>query len=155
MAVPVIPDWLLGLTTAVNVVNSQTEKLNTWGTAYQGKLDGALDKLSSISLPDISDPQRLAPPNVGGAGSGPGDAPDWSAAAPGRQNPPSPPTYGTASGAQVDPPPTPPDLTISINIPPAPTFIAPQKPNRPNINTDITLPDAPVVNFGRDRKSVV
>ena len=66
MTTPVIPDWLLGLTTAVNVVTSQTEKLNAWATAYQGKLDGALGKLSSISLPDISDPQKLAPPNVGG-----------------------------------------------------------------------------------------
>lgn len=92
MAVPVIPDWLLGLTTAVDVVTSQTEKLNAWGTAYQGKLDGALGKLSSISLPGISDPQKLTPPNVGGPGVGPGDAPYWRAAAPGKQTPPSPPT---------------------------------------------------------------
>ena len=56
MTTPVVPDWLLGLTTAVNIVNSQTEKLNTWGTAYREKLDGALGKLSSISLPDIPDP---------------------------------------------------------------------------------------------------
>ena len=149
MATPVVPDWLLGLTTAVDVVTSQTEKLNAWGTAYQGKLDGALGKLSGIALPDISDPQKLAPPNVGGPGSGPGDAPDWEAEAPDKQGPPSPPKYDSGSGAKVDPPPEPPDLTISINIPPAPTFVAPQKPNRPNINTDITLPDAPVVNFGR------
>ena len=62
MAIPVVPEWLLGLTTAVDIVTSQTEKLNTWGTSYQGKLDGVLDKLSGITLPAISDPQELAPP---------------------------------------------------------------------------------------------
>lgn len=148
MAVPVIPDWLLGLTTAVDIVTSQTEKLNSWGTSYQGKLDGVLGKLSSIALPDISDPQKLAPPNVGSAGSGPGDAPTWEGEDPDSPYAPDTPTYGTTSGGKLDPPPDPPDLTISINIPPAPTFAAPPKPNRPNINTDITLPDAPTINFG-------
>ena len=61
MAIPVVPEWLLGLTTAVNVVNAQTEKLNNWGSTYQEKLDGALSKLSSITLPNISDPQELTP----------------------------------------------------------------------------------------------
>lgn len=148
MATPVIPDWLLGLTTAVDIVTSQTEKLNTWGTSYQGKLDGVLGKLSSIALPDISDPQNLAPPNVGNAGSGPGDAPAWQAQDPDSPDAPDAPTYDTTSGVNLGAPPLPPDLSIAINVPPAPTFTAPPKPNRPNINTDITLPDAPTINFG-------
>ena len=149
MTVPVVPDWLLGLTTAASIVTSQTEKLNNWGNYYQGRLDGALGELSSIALPGISDPQKLAPPDVGGAGSGPGDVPILGRIGPpDRQDGPDAPTYDTTSGGKVDPPPLPPDLSVSINIPPAPTFAAPPKPNRPNINTDITLPDAPTVNFG-------
>ena len=122
MAVPVIPDWLLGLTTAVNTVTTQTEKLNAWGTAYQGKLDNALGALSNIVLPEISDPQGLAPPNVGGPGKGPDGPPGWEPEdTPGRQDPPSPPTYGTASGANLGDPPQPPDLTIAITSSEAPT----------------------------------
>lgn len=131
MTTPVIPDWLLGLTTAVNVVTSQAEKLNTWGTAYQGKLDGALGKMSSIALPSISDPQGLAPPNVGNAGSGSGDAPTWDPEyTPESPDVPDTPTYGTTSGVNLGAPPLPPDLSVSINIPTAPTSAAPPKPNR-------------------------
>lgn len=149
MTTPTIPDWLLGLTTAVNVVTSQTAKLDTWGIAYQGKLDGALGKLSSIALPSIPDPKGLEPPNVGNAGGGSGDAPTWNPQnTPDSPDVPDTPTYGTTSGVNLGAPPLPPDLSIAINVPPAPTFTAPPKPNRPNINTDITLPNAPTINFG-------
>ena len=148
MTTPVVPDWMLAMTTAVNTVTSQTEKLNTWGTTYQGKLDNALGQLSSIALPSISDPQGLAPPNVGNAGSGPGDPPTWHGKLQSHPNAPQTLTFGTTSGVNLGDPPLPPDLNISINIPTAPTFAAPSKPNRPNINTDITLPDAPTINFG-------
>ena len=150
MAMPVIPDWLLAMTTAVDTIKSQTVVLNSMGEKYQGTLDSALSQLSSINLPDVSGPNQLAPPNVGSPGAGPGAAPTWD----GTDDlsvgaVPHPPTYDSGGGATFEKPPEAPDLNIPINIPAAPTFVAPPKPTRPNINTDITIPDAPTIDYGK------
>ena len=143
-------EWLRAMDKAIGLVDTQSTKLDAMSLRYSGMLDAALDRLSSVKMEPVVPPQApnapgiVAPPRIDR--DGPGGFPEGGhieIADPGGVD-------ISALLADLDMSdlvlPEPPPL-IAINIPEAPTMNAVTAPVRPNISTDIQLPDQPNISM--------
>ena len=143
-------EWLRAMDKAIGLVDTQSTKLDAMSLRYSGMLDAALGRLSSVKMEPVVPPQALiapgivAPPRIDR--DGPGGFPEGGhieIADPGGVD-------ISALLADLDMSdlvlPEPPPL-VAVGIPEAPTMNAVTAPVRPNISTDIQLPDQPNISM--------
>lgn len=139
----VAPDSILG--EAISTVTKQMSTINGWADNYQGQLSNALSSIGRVNLPDIKAPDRMdvpesSPPQVDLSGM-----PEFSPPSLKSPDKPSPlDLNGILSGIDLDDLqlPEPPEA-IPLNMPDAPNLDFGKAPERPDIDTNIELPEAP------------
>lgn len=142
----IAPDSILG--TAVETVTAKIKDLDDLSKRYSRELSDALETLGNIAVADVPVPTRPGAPVAPVPDSNLGDAPSFT---------PPPLTMPEGPGGiniddllndleigDLDEIPDAPESPL-INIPDAPGMAAIPAPTRPDIDTTVELPDAPVL----------
>ena len=141
-------EWLRAMDTAINLVDAKSQSLDAMATRYSSMLDDAIDRLSDVRMEPVVAPQMPGAPNIVAPPridqDGPDDFPEGADLA---IQEPTPVDIGALlDGLDMSDLviPEPPPL-ITIDIPAAPVMGSITAPVRPNISTEIQLPQAPVI----------
>lgn len=140
----IAPDSILG--TAVSTVTEKINSLDAIANRYSSQLSSALSQIGNVQVDDVAAPTRPDAPQVQPPGTILGEPPTYS---PVRLNMPAAPAdisiddlLSDLDIGNLDDIPEAPTI-IPINIPEAPTMAKVPVPSRPDIDTEVAIPDAP------------
>lgn len=140
--------WMMAMTKAIEVVDAKSASLDALTTRYTGMLDNAINRMSSIKMEPVSAPSAPTTPAFAPFApidrNGPGSFSDGTTLEVGKAETVDIGTLLSALGTDdLVLPPEPP--MVVITIPPAPTLAVPPAPTRPDIDTSVEMPTAPVI----------
>ena len=140
--------WMMAMTKAIEVVDAKSQSLDVMAERYSAMLDAAIDRMSGVKMDAVASPPALiaptiaVPPRIDQAGpDGPSDEPELTISAPGSID-----ISALLNDLDMidlvlpEPPPL-----VNITVPAAPTMMSITAPQRPAINTDVQIPNQPVV----------
>jgi len=141
----IAPDSILG--EAISAVNSQMTKLDNMADRYNRELSGALAKISEIKPDNIDAPQSLPVPELPSSSVKIGEIPTINIPALALPRAPNEVDISSLLGAIDIDLGAIPDAPImpTISIPAAPAINQIAAPSRPNVDTNIPMPDAPII----------
>lgn len=144
----IAPDSIMGQ--AVDMVSQKIGDLDQLAAKYSSELSEALSKIGDIKVTDVAAPTRPTIPTVAVPDVSLGAMPSYSPPALQIPNMPDAPSIDDLLSqldvGDLDNLPDPP-AAIPINIPDAPGMAAITPPSRPNVDTDINIPDAPAISM--------
>lgn len=140
----IAPDSMLGM--AVSTVTENLDRINQLANTYNAQLSAALTAIGQVQVADTSAPSRPAVPQANTPAADLGELPAYDARA--LNTPALPEAVNIEAllsdlevGAMDNLPPAP--TSIAISIPDAPAMGSIPPPQRPTVDTAITLPAAP------------
>ena len=136
------------MATAIEVVTSKVDELNNTAERYSSVLQDSLAALGNIKMNDVAQPQIAAVPEAPVPVFNLGEVPEFTPGTLLVPNDPSAPAIdyllGQLDVGDMDAIPDAPEMP-ALNLPSAPGMAHVPVPLRPGIDTQVDIPDAPVV----------